>query len=223
MGRQRQECANSGHSSRGPKANGLVSLHSSLPTSRSAARCARGVGPKRHLLWRTSPSETPPGLAYFGHCPYQYNRTDKWGWLAKPVSPRRSGFDPRLYGRTACPGITTRSFTTRCGPGSSARAGFRAADRPRHHAQADRGRAVRWREIRRRRPFSCRSTHVDRFDQRRHPAPGRRDRWLRARGPLSGRPCLAAGRRRFSDGFAGRARQICLYGRKGLPHCPAAE
>ena len=52
---------------------------------------------------------------------------------------------------------------------------------------------------------------------------GRQDRRLRACGWLSGRARLAASRRRFRDGFGGRARQICLYGRESLSHCAATE
>ena len=46
---------------------------------------------------------------------------------------------------------------------------------------------------------------------------------LRVRGRLGGRARVAPGRRRLSHGLTGRTRQICLDGRKGLPHRATAR
>src|SRR4029077_5916726 len=100
----------------GPKANGLVSLHSSLPTSRSLLVARGELVTKGICFGEHRRAKLPPALLILVTAHTSIIERDKWGWLAKPVSPRRSGFDPRLYGRTACPGITTRRSTTRCGP-----------------------------------------------------------------------------------------------------------
>ena len=73
------------------------------------------------------------------------------------------------------------------------------------------------RQVRRRRSFSCRSAHLDRFVEGRRQAPGRQDRGPRACGRIGRCAGVAADGRRLGDGIGGRAQAVSRRGREGLP------
>ena len=91
------------------------------PAPSSCGGCWLKVGPKAPLLWRGSPGEAHPPLLILLTSHTSIIERGKQGWLAKSVGPERRLRPDAANGRTVCPGITTRSSTTRCGRGWSAR------------------------------------------------------------------------------------------------------